>query len=353
LTGLKPDVLTLVSRYGEARARMLFDAALASIDRLEALIAEERIGCEYVRGGHLQAAWKPSHFAAFRDEQVLLQRAFNHRVELVPKSDQRTELGSDAYHGLLVDERSGSLNPTRYVLGLAAAATRAGASVAAAVPADGVTRTQGGWSISTTRGEVTARDVLIATNGYTGRAAPALRRRFVPIGSYIIATAPLSEADAAEVLPRGRVAFDSKHFLYYFRVTSDRRLLFGGRAEFSRPDAQSTERAAAILRRGLSEIFPQLAQIAIEYAWCGTVAFTRDQLPHAGKLDGQYFSGGYCGHGVAMATHLGELIARRIAGEPLDHPLFDDRLPPIPFYGGRPWFLPMVGAYYKVKDWLQ
>ena len=106
----------------------------------------------------------------------------------------------------------------------------------------------------------------------------------------------------------------------------------------------------------MTDVFPDLAGHPIDYAWGGNLAFTRDQMPRAGKLeqdDGPYFSGGYCGHGVAMATHLGEMIARRIAGEPIEHPMFDDRFAPIPLYDGRPWFLPLVGAYYKVKDWIQ
>jgi glycine/D-amino acid oxidase-like deaminating enzyme len=106
----------------------------------------------------------------------------------------------------------------------------------------------------------------------------------------------------------------------------------------------------------MTDVCPDLADRRIDYAWGGNVAFTRDQMPRAGKLDqgeGPYFSGGYAGHGIAMATHLGEMIARRIAGEPIEHPMFDDRFAPIPLYNGRPWFLPLVGAYYKVKDWIQ
>ena len=210
-----------------------------------------------------------------------------------------------------------------------------------------------GWRLQTTGGAVEARDVLVATNGYTNGASPALQRRFVPIGSYIIATAPLDDRVAALLLPRRRMAFDTKHFLYYFRVTADRRLLFGGRAEFGRPAPDTTRRAAAILRKGMTTIFPELTDVRIDYAWGGNVAFTRDQMPRAGRLDGVYYAGGYCGHGVAMATYLGEQIARRIAGEPIEHPLFDDRFPAIPLYAGNPWFLPLVGAYYQVKDWLQ
>jgi glycine/D-amino acid oxidase-like deaminating enzyme len=353
LTGLKLGPSALVKRFGERGARELFDVARASIERVEALIAQESIDCEYERVGHLQAAWKPSHFKAFRTERELLSRIFHHRVELVPPSEQRSELGSDAYHGLIVDEGSRALNPGRYAAGLGAAATRAGAHLTTGVAVTRLTKSGNGWVVATTEGDVYARDVLVATNGYTNGAAPALQRRFVAVGSYIIATEPLSEAEAASVLPRGRVVYDSKNYLYYFRLTSDRRLLFGGRAEFRRPGTDATRRAAAILKRGLVQIFPELAGKRIEYGWGGNVAFTRDQMPHAGKLDDMYFAGGYGGHGIAMATALGELVARRIAGELIEHPLFDDRFPPIPFYNGRPWFMPLVGAYYKVKDWVQ
>jgi glycine/D-amino acid oxidase-like deaminating enzyme len=353
LTGMKVEAATLVARYGETRARQLFDVATASIVRLETLIADEGIDCDYVRSGHICAAFKPAHFDAFREEQALLSRVFDHQVTLVPRADQRREIGSDAYHGVLVDERSGGLNPARYVRGLAAAAAAAGAQIVSGVAVTSLQRRAGGWRVQTTGGEVEAQDVLMATNGYTDAAAPALQRRFLPIGSYIIATEPLAEGVSSSLLPRRRMAFDTKHFLYYFRVTTDRRLLFGGRAEFGRPSPDTTRRAAAILRNGMATIFPELGGVRIDYAWSGNVAFTRDQMPRAGRLDDLYYAGGYCGHGVAMATYLGEQIARRIAGEPIDHPLFDDRFPSIPLYTGNPWFLPLVGAYYQVLDWLQ
>ena len=353
LTGLKLDPATLVARFGEARARQLFDAADAAIRRLETLVADEAIDCEYARTGHVQAACKPAHFDAFVEERALLARLFNHQVHLVPRSAQASEIGSRAYHGVLVDEGSGALNPAKYVCGLASAARRRGAAIATGVGVVRVRRQAAGWRVETTSGSVDARDVLFATNGYTNGASPALRRRLVPIGSYIIATAPLPPAQARSILPRGRMAFDSRHFLHYFRVTGDSRLLFGGRAEFSQPASGTTRRAARILRRDMAAVFPELADAPIEYAWGGNVAFTRDQLPHAGMLDGAYYAGGYCGHGIAMATALGEQIARRIAGEPAGDPRFDDAFPAIPFYYGTPWFLPLVGAYYQVRDWLE
>jgi glycine/D-amino acid oxidase-like deaminating enzyme len=352
LTGLKLEPAALVGRFGESRARELFEVSLTSLTSLEALIRDERIDCEYERTGHIQAAYKPAHFDAFRDEQALLERVFNHRVSLVPRVDQETELGTRRYHGLLVDERSGALNPAKYAHGLARAAEQAGACVQEGVGVLEVSRIAGGWKLRTTGPDVRAKDLFIATNGYTGPATPELRRRLIPIGSYIIATAPLPAAAAARLLPNRRMVFDSLNFLHYFRVTADNRLLFGGRAEFSGPTLESARRASAILHHGMVSIFPELAGTPIEYAWSGHVAFTRDQMPHAGQLDGAFYAGGYCGHGIAMATYLGALMARRIAGEAFDHPLIDGPFPAVPLYNGRPWFLPLVGAYYRFRDWI-
>jgi glycine/D-amino acid oxidase-like deaminating enzyme len=352
LTGLKLDPATLVARFGESRARALFDASLESIVALERLIADEALECDYERTGHIQAASKPAHFDAFRDEQALLARVFDHRVDVMPAADQRAEVGTDAYFGLMVDERSGALNPARYVDQLCAAADRAGAVIVEHARVTRVSRQGPRWTVTTGRGAIDVDELLVATNGYADAAVPWLQRRFVPIGSYIIATERLAPRDATALLPAGRMAFDSKHFLHYYRLSRDHRLLFGGRAEFTRPTAETTRRCAGILRQEMVSIFPALASTRVEYAWSGNVAFTRDQLPRAGRLEGAYYAGGYCGHGVAMATRLGELIARRMGGESIDHPLFDDQFPPIPLYRGTPWFLPLAGAYYALKDWL-
>ena len=353
LTGLKVDAAALVTKFGEVRARELFEISTRAITDLESVIADERIDCGYAHTGHLMAAAKPSHFAGFRDEQALLARVFNQHVELVSRESQRSELGSDRYHGLLIDPGSRAINPAQFVHGLADAATRAGATIFPQMAVTRIDHSGPDWRVNTTTGDVTVRHVLVATNGYTGRATPGLQRRFVPIGSYIVTTEPLGEARATALLPRNRMAFDSKNFLFYFRRTADHRLLFGGRAEFSAPDADTTRRAAAILRTGMVDVFPELADVRLDYAWGGNVAFTRDQMPHGGLLDGLHYAGGYCGHGIAMATHLGGQIARRIAGESINHPFFDDGFAAIPLYTGRPWFLPFAGAYYRVLDWLQ
>jgi len=350
LTGLKLDPHALIARFGASRAGELFAMSLDAIAFLEEVIAADAIECGYERTGHVQAASKPAHFDGFRREQEVLAEAFGHSVRLVDRAQQHEEVGSERYFGLLVDERSAGLNPASYVRGLGLGAVRSGAVVVERCRARRIARSGRGWTVATERGDVDAGDVLIATDAYTDGAAPFLQRRFVPVGSYMIATERLPGGLAAALLPRRRMVFDSRHFLHYFRLSADDRLLFGGRAEFSQPTEASTRRAAASLRVGMLRVFPQLRGIAIEYAWSGRVAFTRDQMPHAGRIEGLYYAGGYCGHGVAMATYLGATIARRMAGEPIEHPLFDDRFAPIPLYNGSPWFLPLAGAYYRFKD---
>src|SRR5262249_42466949 len=164
---------------------------------------------------------------------ALLARVFGHRVAVLSASEQQAELGSRAYHGVIVDERSAALNPARFVDGLARAACRAGARITTGVAVRRIDRATSGWKLDTSAGLFDAAEVLLATNAYTNGAASGLQRRFVPIGSYIVVTEPLARADAAAILPRRRTAFDSKNFLYYFRLTADNRLLFGGRAEVS------------------------------------------------------------------------------------------------------------------------
>jgi glycine/D-amino acid oxidase-like deaminating enzyme len=351
LTGVKLDAATLVKRYGAARARQLFDASLDSIAQLERLVTEDRIDCEFTRCGHLQAACKPSHFEAMRDEQRVLATTFGHRVELIGKDAQSSEIGTTRYFGVLVDPASASVNPAKYVAGLAQAARRAGARIDVHTSVLRLDRNTPGWLIETNRGTTKARDVVLATDAYVSSLTPGLQRRIVPVGSYVIATEPLAADTIGRLLPRGRMAFDSKHFLYYFRMTADRRLLFGGRAEFGTPSVEKTRRAAEILRTGMVDVFPELRPARIDYAWSGLVGMTRDQLPHAGRLGGLFYACGYSGHGIAMATTLGDAIGRLVAGEPVQHPLLDDALPAVPLHFGKPWFLPIAGAYFRLKDW--
>jgi glycine/D-amino acid oxidase-like deaminating enzyme len=211
-----------------------------------------------------------------------------------------------------------------------------------------------GFQLKTSHGNIFARDVLVATSGYTSSATPVLRKKIIPIGSYIIATEPLPEHLAKELSPRNRMIYDSKYYLYYYRLTPDNRILFGGRAAFFPETNDTIRRSAEILRQGMIEVYPQLRGTKIAYAWGGTVDFCFDTMPHAGQLDGIHYALGYAGHGVAMATYLGAKMAEKICGSSDETPYAAIPFPgaPLGLYNGKPWFLPFAGAYYKVLDWI-
>ncbi len=358
LTGLKLPLETLIRRYGLAAVQKMYAASLASIDCVEQVVREEGITCDFTRSGHLELASKPAHFDGFKRSADLMARHFRHTVRIVPKRDLLEEVGSRIYHGGLVDETSAAVNPARYVAGLAQAAARAGAGLYPHTRAQGIEKSSRngaqGFALRTASGALWAREVLLATGGYTGAATPALRKKIVPIGSYIIVTEPLPQALAREVSPRRRMIYDSKHFLHYFRLTPDGRMLFGGRAAFFPETPDSVRRSAQILERDMLRVYPQLRGIAVEYAWGGTLDFAFDVMPHAGQLDGMYFAAGYAGHGVAMATYLGTKLAERICGRSTEIPFADITFPgaPLGLYNGRPWFLPLAGAWYKFLDWV-
>jgi glycine/D-amino acid oxidase-like deaminating enzyme len=358
LSGLKLGTAALVARYGREATKRMYAASLDSIDCVEQIVSEEKIECNFSRSGHLEVACKPKHFAEFRRGAETVEREFNHKLRIVEKKDLASEIGSSIYHGGMVDEVSAALNPARYVAGLGSAAAVAGAEIHEQTRVAGLQRAAqngaAGWEVTTARGKLHARDVLIATSGYTGGITRSLQKKLIPIGSFIIVTEILPETLAQELSPRNRMIYDSKNFLYYYRLTPDRRMLFGGRAAFFPENENTVRESARILRQGMIDVYPQLRETTVEYAWGGTLDFAFDIMPHAGKMDGMYFSVGYAGHGVAMATLLGKKIAESIVTGRDENPFAGIPFPgaPLGLYNGKPWFLPFVGAWYKFLDFV-
>jgi glycine/D-amino acid oxidase-like deaminating enzyme len=322
LPGFQTEAGSLVSRYGADRARALFADSMQAIGFLEGLIEEEAIDCGYARRGAVTLAARPSHLGDLDRDRLTLRDRFGHETVLLGPAELREEIESPCYHGGLLDPAAGALHPARYCEGLAAAAARAGAVIVEGVEVLGVSRADGRLILATSGGPLPAAEVLVATNGYSGAAFPGLRRRVVPVGSYVVATAWLEPSVARGLLPRARVMSDTWNLLHYFRLSDDGRLVFGGRASFT---PTTVGRSAGILAAAMRKVFPLLAEVPIEYGWAGNVCFGRDRMPHAGRLDGVHYALGYAGHGVALSTWL---------------------------YGGTPWFLPAVGGYYRMKDWL-
>ena len=352
--GLKVASGALNKTYGDEQARAIAGAAAASFPFIEELIAREHIDCDYVRCGRFVPAWTPKHYRALADRSDFIAEVTGLPTHMVPRSAQRGELGSDHYHGGMVAAATGSLHPGKYARGLAAAAEAAGAHLIDGVRVRGITVEGSGFRVRTDDADVVADAVLVATNGYSrapdgSSAMQWLARRLVPVASYIIATEPLGRTKILELFPTLRMIADTKRVLNYFRPSPDgERLLWGGRASFSSASAMI---AAPVLRKTMLRVFPELTGVRITHAWNGNVAFTFDSLPHIGVNGGVHYAAGCQGSGVAMASWLGHNAALKIAGAGNARFALDGlNFPTLPGYNGNPWFLPLVGGFFRLQD---
>jgi glycine/D-amino acid oxidase-like deaminating enzyme len=353
--GLKVASGALEQTHGKDGARRIADAAAASFPFIEETIAREAIDCDYVRCGRFVPAWTPKHYAALEAKAGFLAEITGLPTAMLPRARQREALGSDLYHGGMTAAASGSLHPGKYARGLAAAAARAGAALVDRVRVQGIAPEGDGFRVTTDRGALRARAVLVATNGYSldkakGSAMPWLARRLVPLASYIIATEELPEATIERLFPGRRMISDTKRVLNYFRPSPDgRRVLWGGRASFR---SVSPAQAAPALHAAMVDCFPELATVQVSHAWTGNVAFTFDGLPHIGVQDGMHYAAGCQGSGVAMATWLGHRAALKIAGAANEAFALDGlNFPTRPLYRGDPSLvLPVIGEWYRLRD---
>ncbi|HET7145331.1 MAG TPA: FAD-binding oxidoreductase [Anaerolineales bacterium] len=355
LTGLKVPMRTIFKKYGREMAKELFQCSLDSVDTVERIIREENIDCGFARMGHLLLANKPKHYDSLKAEADFMAQTFDHKLRLVSAGELKTEIGSGVFHGGLVDDVSGGLNPAQYVAGLAEAGKKAGAMLCARARVHSLSRGENRFVLETERGVLRAESVFVATSGYTGNATRKLQKKIIPIGSFIIATERLADGLAHELSPKNRMIFDFKHYLNYFRLW-DNRIIFGGRAAFFPETSGTIKRSAEILQHEMTRVYPQLKVARVEYVWGGTLDFAFDMMTHTGELDGLNYSLGYAGHGVAMATHLGKTMAEAIlSGDVKNHPFarFDFPNAPLGLYTGFPWFLPFAGIWHKFLDWVE
>ena len=349
--GLSHDFSSIAARFGLERAREMYLAFDAGVDLVEAIVKHEGIDCDFKRSGKLKLAAKPAHFDKMVRAQEVLAREVDSDTATIHRNDLAAEIKTDRYFGGLLQRRSASVHVGRYGVGLAHAAVRAGATIHQNAAVTSIERIPGGkFTLKTATGTITADHVFLATGANPSGPFGWFRRRIVPIGSFIIVTEPLGAAIAREIMPGRRNYTTSQHIGHYFRLTTDDRLVFGGRARFAMSDAKSDLKSGAILQRHLSEIFPQIANVRIDHCWGGLVDMTQDRLPRAGTHEGMHFAMGYSGHGVQMSTYMGDVMARRILGDDVLNPWRDIDWPAVPGHLGRPWFLPLVGLYYRGLD---
>jgi glycine/D-amino acid oxidase-like deaminating enzyme len=350
--GLKEGPQELVDKFGRELGLELWQASLEAVRFMEQLIELERIECDYEPRGIVALAYRPAHYERMVRRVDWMARELNYHRRLIPPEQLRSEIGSDVFFGGSLDEGWGGLHPAKYVYGLARAAARAGALLCEQIEVLSIRRQAGqdSFHVTTSGGELKSRQVLIATNGYTGSLAPQLRRRVFPVGSYMVTTEPLSPALQQEISPQGRMFYDSKWFLNYFRLTPDGRLAMGGRNNLS-PDLDVVE-SAHFLQQAILRIFPQLKGVPLTHTWSGRLGLTFDLLPHLGRIEGLYYALGYSGHGVSIGTYVGHQAAQWMSGQITRSPFADIRHPSYFFYRQKPWFLPLAATYYRFLDWV-
>lgn len=353
-TSIKPSVQQLARKMGLGKAKAIRQEGINALNWIEDYVKDEAIDCHFERNGLYHAAHTPWHYEKMSREAEQLNREEGfEEAYSVPRSDQRTELGSDAYYGGVVFPKHAAIHAAKYRQGLVNKALNLGVSFVPYCPANSIIRHNqtgdGQFSVQTAKGAIKVRDVMIATNGYTTKLTPWFQRRVMPIGSYVIATEALPTELMDELFPSHRVASDSCKVIYYYRASPDRkRVLFGGRVSANETNPLVS---GPRLHHQMSRIFPQLRDTRISHSWTGTVAYTFDEMPHTGVHNGLHYAMGFCGSGVSMSSYLGMRAGQKIIGNtdgvtPLDNLPF----PTKPLYTGKPWFLPAAVALYAWKD---
>ncbi len=336
---------------GPDDARKLWALGEESKAIIRERVERHEIDCD-LTWGLVLAAEKQRQLDDLKRTQELYRRDYDYRkTEIVEKDELRGHVDSDSYLGGMTDAGAGHLHPLNYCLGLARAAEEAGVRIyedsrvvafeTAAAP-----------SVTTERGRVRARFLVLCCNAYLGDLVPRIRRKIMPVGTYIGATEVLGEDRARGLIPRNEAVCDCKFALNYFRLSADHRLLFGGRVSYTTLEPRNL---SAAMRRSMLEVFPGLEDVGFDFAWGGYVAITMERTPHLGRLgQSTYFAHGFSGQGVAITGVAGKVMAEAIAGQAERFDLFT-RLPHTTFPGGRLLRTPTLALamlWYRMRDLL-
>jgi glycine/D-amino acid oxidase-like deaminating enzyme len=351
LSCLHHTLTELIEQHGLERAREMFWASLRAGDTVARIVKEENIDCDYTRNGNIEAASKPRHFDRLKQEQETLARLAGYDVRIVPPEEAATELGTESYFGLMVNERSAGLQPAKFVQGMALAAERAGTDIHEGARVLGVEKniSHNGsrFKVLIGRGVISTKEVFLAANAWIGQVVPQFRRRVFPAESFVIATEPLPDNLARKLIPSRRVVYDTKNMVAYYALSRENRMIWGGEGTAT---GLSAKRNIATLCSGMLRVFPELEDAKIDYFWGGTLGMTLDRNTHAGQVDGMWFSMCYVGHGVTLATYLGEQMANAILGVERFNPFDGLAIPRVPFYEGKAWFVNLGKAWFQLLD---
>ena len=348
--GLKQDIFKIHKKYGMDYAREFWKSSVDAIDLLEQIIIEEKIDCDWSRKGHIALSCKQSHYDELPEYAAWIKKEMGHKKIIVPREEIRSEIGTDSYFGGLSDESSGGLQPAKYVDGLARAVIGLGVRLCGGTRVEKLNRNGDGHELITSKGDMKAKEVIIATNGYTDMLVPELKPKIFSVGSYIIVTEPLPQDLQDALSPKRRMFYDSKWFINYFRLTPDGRMLWGGRNNLS-TDLDLNE-SAENLSQQVYKVFPELNDYEFTHTWTGKLGITFDLMPHIGNINGIHYAFGYGGHGLSIATYLGTELGLLISGEKDRSPYKEISHQTMFFYRKKPWFLPFAARYYRFLDWI-
>jgi gamma-glutamylputrescine oxidase len=335
---------SLEAMVGNSQARTLWDLSLEAVDLVRQLIADHAIDCGW-SSGIIEAEHRANTVAKAHEYAEKLQNEYGYDlIRPIDLDEMRDLVGSPAYHGGTLDMGSGHLHPLRYALGLARAAHDAGVRI---YEQSKVTDIADGKVVTKTA-KITTNHTVLACNGYLGRLAPKVAQRVMPINNFIVATKPLDDPQA--IIRDNRAVADSKFVINYFRLSDDNRLLFGGGESYGYKFPRDIE---ATVRKPMAEIFPQLRDIQIDYAWGGTLGITMNRMPNFERVSPTITSiSGYSGHGVAMATSAGRIVADMVAGQAEKFDVFAT-VPSPRFPGGQRLRSPLLAlamAWYALRD---
>jgi len=346
---LKHGLAELIARDGLDRALRAYRELGEAADAVADTVAGFGIDCHYRRQGRLLLATGPAMHAAMVREYALRERHLGERFEVVDRTVQRTEIASDHYFGgLRIDDHAG-LHPGLYHAGLLRAARAAGATVLGHSPVRGIRHAGAGFELALAHGTLSAREVIVATNGYSGDAWPWLARRLIPFDAYQAVSAPLGADRVRALLPGDRTFIDWNFDVDWFRRVPDdpSRIVFGGLTGGRGRDLPTM---ASRLRARMLRIFPDLQDLRVDHVWTGRCAGTFDVEPRIGRHDGIHYAAGYCFVGLPMGTHFGRKLAWRVLGQPGGDSAFDRPLRTLPLYRGDPWWLPVVFRWMRRLD---
>jgi gamma-glutamylputrescine oxidase len=332
IPGLRWSMREIDEEFGRERAQAIFDLAYSAVDRVKGRIAKHDIQCD-LKSGHLEAAYKPAHFDEMRRDADYLAQEFGWKSEIVQPQDMGQHINGGGYHGGIYDAQGGHFHPLNYALGLAAACRAAGVAICENSPSS--------------PGDVDAKYVILAADTWMHETDPTLAPYTIPIMNYNVATAPLPDADL--LLPSDAAIADSRFVLNYFRLSADKRLIFGGGEKYVQtPPAD----IAAFVRQHITQVFPSLADTPIDYAWGGAVGVTMNRLPHMGRKGNVFFAHGFSGHGALVTTLAGELLAEAVTGTMERFDVFV-HLPHRAFPGGKMFARPLATLgllWYALRD---